>query len=62
MDVATWQQAMQNAGWSVPVDGYFGAKTADLAAFVSYLFGPNDGTPGVVGPNLWNFAFINWRP
>jgi hypothetical protein len=62
-DVAEWQQAMRNAGWTgVSADGYYGPTTSDLAAFVSGLFGVSDGPPGTVGPNLWNFAFVYWQP
>ena len=61
-EVLAWQNQMYANGWTVlPRTGYFDQTTADVAGFLGLLVGVSDGTPGVVGPNLWALAFSTWH-
>jgi hypothetical protein len=61
-DVLAWQNQMYANGWTIlPRTGNFDQTTANVAGFLGELVGVNDGTLGVVGPNLWALAFSTWH-
>jgi resuscitation-promoting factor RpfA len=61
-DVLAWQNQMYDNGWTIlPRTGEFDQTTANVAGFLGMLVGVSDGTPGVVGPNLWALAFSTWH-
>jgi peptidoglycan hydrolase-like protein with peptidoglycan-binding domain len=54
-DVRVWQQQMADRGWSIAVDGVYGAKSAAIC--LQFQTEKGLGADGVVGPVTWDAAW-----
>lgn len=60
-DVLAWQQRMQQRGWPITADGWYGEKSARVCEEFQAEF-EHDPAPGlavdaIVGPYTWNAAY-----
>jgi hypothetical protein len=55
--VKVWQQRMHDRGWDITVDGYFGPKSASIAAAFAKEKNIASGTLGAVDATMWNAAW-----
>ena len=55
--VRLWQSRMAARGWSIRVDGFFGPKSAAVAAAFARDKGIRTAAPGVVDKALWDAAW-----
>ncbi|MEM6596590.1 MAG: glycoside hydrolase family protein [Cyanobacteria bacterium P01_C01_bin.69] len=55
--VAQWQNQMQQRGWAITVDGFYGAQSAQIARQFQAEKGLS--VDGIVGPKTWQATFDN---
>jgi hypothetical protein len=56
-DVRLWQERMQQRGWPITVDGFFGAQSAAVARAFATEKGIHEGLGGEVGAHTWAGAW-----
>jgi hypothetical protein len=53
LDTLVWQQKMRARKFMLPLDGKFGQQSSGVASLYTYLTKVKDGSPGQVGPQMW---------
>jgi hypothetical protein len=56
-DVKLWQERMKARGWDIKVDGFFGPKSAAIAAAFAREKSITSGALGAVDAAMWNAAW-----
>jgi hypothetical protein len=56
-DVKLWQERMRARGWDIEVDGFFGPKSAAIAAAFAREKSIASGALGIVDADMWNAAW-----